>query len=593
MILGIFAIALISSVWNDSLTTDECSNIATGYKVYNEKSARTGFEHTPLVRTLAILPIIPLSVIPPKTFITEDIKGKTYEYSWSFCDAFIYGQTNPDRMIFLARLPMIFITCLLGFFVYLITLRLWSAKAAILALILYTLNPFFLGHGRIVVADVPSALGALIGIYYFCEFLRKPTIRNILFFGILQGFIQLIKYPLTALVPVYFVMLLLWVFAHTNTKKAFLTESWSIFWRLSISAVIALVVICFAYRLELIGYPIDQHTSDMTDVFNKVRPDTVAKVQWLINLTKSEITRPLAHYLYGLIVQTSRSGGFGYYMGEGSMTSWISFYPVGYFLKHPLGFHFLTLIALVSVLLSLYGELRANLQNKVDWFKGYVRNHTFIVASWGWILLFAYILMFVNTANTGSRYIIPILPFLCILIASRIVHWISNPKQNRALKASIVLVLLISTFFSLANNYPSFLAYFNELVGPDEGSYYLVDTDADWGQDMKRLGQWITEKNIRSIKVAHQAEFEEVASGAKGSSWVFTRAFAYYLKDRYSPYVLGDKPQGWLAVPVRLVRWGMTSPATKKGWKSTSYSWLRKQKPIANIGHSIFIYYVE
>ena len=39
---------------------------------------------------------------------------------------------------------------------------------------------------------------------------------------------------------------------------------------------------------------------------------------------------------------------------------------------------------------------------------------------------------------------------------------------------------------------PDYLAFFNELAGgPGRGPEYLVDSNIDWGQDVKKLGLWL------------------------------------------------------------------------------------------------------
>ena len=48
----------------------------------------------------------------------------------------------------------------------------------------------------------------------------------------------------------------------------------------------------------------------------------------------------------------------------------------------------------------------------------------------------------------------------------------------------------------------SYLPYFNELVGgPDNGWQYVNDSNLDWGQDVKRLAQFVEERGIPAIQV--------------------------------------------------------------------------------------------
>jgi hypothetical protein len=42
--------------------------------------------------------------------------------------------------------------------------------------------------------------------------------------------------------------------------------------------------------------------------------------------------------------------------------------------------------------------------------------------------------------------------------------------------------------------YPNYLAYFNQLVGPDHGYKHLVDSNLDWGQDLPALSRWLEQR---------------------------------------------------------------------------------------------------
>ena len=65
------------------------------------------------------------------------------------------------------------------------------------------------------------------------------------------------------------------------------------------------------------------------------------------------------------------------------------------------------------------------------------------------------------------------------------------------------------------------MAYFNEIVGrPDQGYLYTVDSNLDWGQDLKRLVKWTDEKGVDKIYV-------DYFGGADAK---------YYLKDKFMPW---------------------------------------------------------
>ena len=60
------------------------------------------------------------------------------------------------------------------------------------------------------------------------------------------------------------------------------------------------------------------------------------------------------------------------------------------------------------------------------------------------------------------------------------------------IKYGILGILIVWQIISVVSIYPHFLAYFNEAIGgPSKGYLYVVDSNLDWGQDLKRLAEWI------------------------------------------------------------------------------------------------------
>ena len=66
-----------------------------------------------------------------------------------------------------------------------------------------------------------------------------------------------------------------------------------------------------------------------------------------------------------------------------------------------------------------------------------------------------------------------------------------------------VLVLGIWLTASTLNSYPDFLAYFNETIEPRAAHEILVDSNLDWGQDLKGLKQWMDQTGVRRIQLAY------------------------------------------------------------------------------------------
>ena len=57
---------------------------------------------------------------------------------------------------------------------------------------------------------------------------------------------------------------------------------------------------------------------------------------------------------------------------------------------------------------------------------------------------------------------------------------------------------------SVLHVHPRYLGYFNELAGgPSQGWRYLVDSNVDWGQDLKALKAWTDAHDVKHLKLSY------------------------------------------------------------------------------------------
>src|SRR5258708_6864150 len=100
--------------------------------------------------------------------------------------------------------------------------------------------------------------------------------------------------------------------------------------------------------------------------------------------------------------------------------------------------------------------------------------------------------------NIGLRHILPVYPFALMLCAVALA-WL----WRRKLKA-VVIALGLLNLFEFARVYPHPLAGFNTLAGgPANGYRLLVDSNLDWGQDLKGLKHWMDAHDVTHINLAY------------------------------------------------------------------------------------------
>jgi len=586
LLIFVFLIAIFS-MRDDSATMDEVAHLPAGYSYLTQKDMRLNPEHPPLIKDLAAVPLLFIKDINFPSDIKawkEDINGQ-----WDFGPYFLYQSGNPaDKMIFWSRFPMILILILLGFYIFKWAKELFGNKVALLALFLFSFSPTFLAHGRLVTTDVGAAAGVFIATYYFIKALKSSTKRNIILAGIAFGLAELCKFSVILLIPFFAVLALVWWLI----KKANWQKTLKIF---ILVLIIGFILIWPIYQYHVLNYPPERQVRD-AEVFLSAYPDFIQKP--LLFAADKPILRPYAQYFTGLFMVFHRAafGNTTYFLGEVSNLGWKNYFPVVYSIKEPLTFHILTLIAL------LYAAWSLNIRSSSPFaaLGRLIKNHfpefamlTFIGVYWTTSLI--------SNLNIGVRHLLPVFPFTFILVSLGTVKWIegikklplkttTHPPPSRwsgPLVTSFVSVLLGWYIISSLSCFPYFLAYSNELTGgPDKTYIYTVDSNLDWGQDLKRLQNWV--ENPPAGGEIDKIYVDYFGGGDAN----------YYLKEKYAPW-RGNRnpaefPKGnYLAVSATFLQGGrgLASP----GFAETTgyYRWLDRYTPVEKIGYSIFIYYID
>jgi len=167
------------------------------------------------------------------------------------------------------------------------------------------------------------------------------------------------------------------------------------------------------------------------------------------------------------------------------------YFPILYFTKIPLPIHILTWLSFALFLIFLRKrafkkEIWLNL-NPLDLF-------LFI-----FVAFYSYKSISSNL-NIGLRHFMPVVFAVSVLTArGTAVFW--NEKIFKKIKmAHLAFLLLTIVFISTIISFPHYLSYYNILAGGTNNGYKIAtDSNHDWGQDIKRLGKWVSDNNIEKI----------------------------------------------------------------------------------------------
>lgn len=585
-----FVLAFFSS-YDDSVIFDETAHIGAGYSYITEFDMRLNPEHPPLFKDLAALPLLTQNL----NFRTDtDAWQNKVNGQWDAGGGLIFEYGNdPQKIIRLSRLPIMLMSVLVGFLFFFWARRHFGKRVALLGAFFYAFSPTVIAHSRFVTTDIAAALGFLIGISTFVDFLETRSKKHLIVAGLAFGIAQSLKFSLFLLGPISIVLAILWAYSNRMDIKNFGKLAGQVL----LIFIIGALLVWLIYIPHVWNYPQEKQLSDAKTLIStfKVKPFVDLDL-WLI---KNDFTRPLGHYLMGVMMVTQRTAGgnSAYFWGEVSADGWPHYFPIVYLLKETLGFHILTLMALVLAFLRI--KRKKERGNARDW----IRNNFALTATL-FFVGFYWILTIFNPLNIGIRHLLPIFPFVYILVAREIIIWISGGEASYgnlmqtikslyknfvapAPKIMILALIMLWISGSVLLAFPFYLSYYNELAGGTLNGYKIAtDSNYDWGQDLKRLAN--------KLEMDYPEE-DTVYLHYFGGSSQNSGAQQYYLGDKFKAHYssFGPPPSGSLfAISVNELMglWATPVAGFPEQEPQNSYEWLKPLEPIDRGGTSIFIY---
>lgn len=573
--------AAFLSIKDDTLTFDETAHIAAGYSYLTQQDYRLNPEHPPLAKELAAFPLLFLDLNFPEDHAswTQEVSPHWWD-QFNFASQFLYySGNNPDQILFWSRMPMIFLLIFLGWFLFFWVRKLAGNKTALLALTFFSFSPTFLAHGRLVTTDVAATLGAVLATYFWLKFLKNPNKKNIIFAGLIFGLALLFKFSLLLLIPFFGIITLIYAWFFTNNLRQILKY-------LGLAVLVGLigliVVIWPVYQCNISNYPLERQVRD-TQAF--LSDSALPKILTDSNIwmASQPLLRPFSQYLLGLLMATNRTatGNTTYFLGMVSASAWWYYFPIIYLLKVPLSFHLLSLMALFSAFYLIRRPFWLETRRRTkEWILNHFPEFSMIV-----FLTIYWLTSIGGNLNIGVRHILPTFPFIYILVSMGIANWAGKIKKLSLKKMAISFISILVGFYIISSLsiFPYYLSYFNQLAGGSKNGYkYAVDSNYDWGQDLKRLVKFTEENKIEKI-------YLDYFGGGNPE---------FYLKEKYLPWLgqtsSSEFPQGnYLAVSVTLLQGGMGNPASGFDQPTGYYRWLNDYEPVGRAGYSIFIYYIE
>lgn len=565
----------------DGLIFDETAHIGAGYTYVTQGDYRLNPEHPPVLKVLAglaLLPLHPTLDTAAAWWTTADGNG---EYGqWAAGRALLHESGNPvDLLTFAARVPLAAVATLFGALLFAWGRRLAGGVAGLIALTLYVLSPSVLGHSHYVTTDIGMAAAFALALAALLHYAGAPSWRTALLAGAAFGLAQVVKFSAILLAPFFVAVFVFYPLLDPTVRNGRLAATGRSLLRGLGAAVVALAIIWIVYAPFTVRMP---HDVLATIAPVKFAADDARNAFFrtaTLTANNHALTRPVATYLQGLGQVFNRvDGGNGaYFFGTVSSKGFPAYFPMVFVIKETIPHMMLLMVAAAAAVAGAVRARRSGLR-----FRQAVASHLTEIVLLGFIAFYAYISVTGNL-TIGYRHLFPIVPLLYLLAAVVITRSIKRARAGgdctacgRRLGIATVSLFALAAI-DVAAAFPHYMSYFNQSVGGPTGGYrFVTDSNADWGQDSKRLATWL----------AAHPEVDPVRVDYFGGDDVARR-----LGDQMIPWWDSKRPveNGWYAVSVNYLQGSIHS--TEKT-ADDSYRFLVGRTPYAQVGTSILVYYI-
>jgi Dolichyl-phosphate-mannose-protein mannosyltransferase len=473
LLLLLFITELTLSVKRQSLSWDEGDHIFAGYQSWKTADFGINPEHPPLVKELAALPLLAMRLKTPAP------KGLAFFKDEAYLDGrnLIYdngGLPTANRIIFRARMSAALLSVLMALFVYLAAFEIFGANAALFALTLIVFEPNLIAHGAYVTTDMGVTCFLFATIFALYCFRRNPSWKTLLMLGVATGLALASKHSAVLLLPIGLTLALyelLW--PGPMQSRASIARQYAV--ALAGAASVGIAILWASYGFRFSAHP--NGVSMTPTLAEYIRP--LHGIEPKIYLLLARLRILPESYIYGLadirLLSVPGQSFPTYIFGQVHAHGVPYYFPAAFVIKSTLGFMLLLIAA-------GYAVVSRRLEGR--------RALSFLIVPPAVYLIIA---MFTGL-NIGARHILPMYPFLAVLIGGAVVAL----ARARRIWLYAALVLLSWHVVSSLRSYPVYLAYSNELWGGPSQTYrYLTDSNVDWGQQLLSVKDYVDRNGIK------------------------------------------------------------------------------------------------
>jgi hypothetical protein len=542
--LLLVASALVVSTYRYfGVTWDEPEHVASGMQLLDRGVYIYDIQHPPLARlAMAIGPWLAGAH-------AYDEPGPSGEQSGR--DLF-YKTGHYDEYLELSRLGMLPFYWLLLWSLWLWTRHVYGDAEALLATLLMVATPPILGHAGVAALDMPGTATCTIALYCLLRWYETQSWKFVLLAGLSGGLATATKLsglPFVAVVGLAWLPFWWWSRQHAAAKTDIAWPRW--LGQSLVILMIALLFTVFTYSWKF------RYTVSVQYPYNTAWSYLFGRSGWVHNAVHafaSIVPLPVGaeRFTWSLeaLLKHNSDGHLSYLLGQFSENGFREFYIVALSVKTP--------IALL-ILGTTGFFFMARHARTAGW--------VFAAPLIAFVTLLAFC-SFYSHINIGLRHVFVLYPLWCMAAAALCVFcWRKAADMRKTWWIRGALLLLTGWQVSLlVSQYPDYLPYFNAFAG-DHPEKILIDSDLDWGQDIRRLRRRLTELHVTKFAFVYRGTIDVIGEQLPG----------VWMAQPFQPTT------GWVAASIY---------ARDTVSQGKAFAWLKRDTPIERIGKSIDLYYI-
>lgn len=472
-------------------TLDEVAHLPAGIAVLERRTFRLYPHNPPLARVLAALPS---RAVPPRMHYQGTWARHDPPNHWLFAFGFLEAnaETAADQERYLQAFDRGRLVVALWSALSIPVLWAWGRWwfgpwAGWLAAILWCICPNLIAHAGLVTTDLAAASNGLLATWLFARWLDRPGWIRALLWATALGAAELVKFSSLWL----YLILPAWAILHVLSTAVWRPARWTQF-----VAAMAISILCIdaGYLVEGVGTPLGKFPF-VSETLTRPRTPADAPPEVGSNATynfihRSRINRfrgtwlgalpcPLPYYYVSGFDEQKFEAESKYQMylrgqfapeagPSGGRRGWWYYYLYCLALKVPIG----------TWLLIVMGAAGGVYWRDVDFRRwlGIAALAAVPIAS----------MSLLTDINLGLRYVLPAIPYLLLLAGTAV-------QRGRPVTWNLIALALVAwNGVEVARIHPHELSYFNEVAGSSsDWRWHLIDSNLDWGEDLRRLAQWL------------------------------------------------------------------------------------------------------